>query len=105
MILESDSRSNTGAGGTSVHLRTFLPQLKLFSSEVHATPWANKKVWFSQSQYIINYLSFCKHTDISSGISGIVVFPISNNSAIEEGQVITVWVAQRHLGVNFKTDK
>lgn len=105
MILESYSCSNTGAGGTSVHLRTFLPQLKLFSSEVHATPCANKKVWFSQGQYIINYLSFCKHTDISSGISGIVVFPISDDSAIEEGQVITVWVTQCYLGIHFKTDK
>lgn len=63
------------------------------------------KRWFSQSQYSINYLSFCKHTDISSGISGIVVFPVSEDSAIEEGQVITVWVAQPHLGVHFKTDK
>lgn len=60
---------------------------------------------FPQRQYIIYYLSFCKHTNISSGISGIVVFSISDDSAIEEGQVITVWVAQPHLGVNFKTDK
>lgn len=58
-----------------------------------------------QGQYIIIYLSFCKHTNISSGIRGIVVFPVSDDGAIEEGQVITVWVAQLHLGVHFKTDK
>lgn len=54
---------------------------------------------------IIKYLSFCKHTDISSGISGIVVLPISKDCTIEEGQIITDWVGQSHLGEIVKNGK
>lgn len=54
------------------------------------------------STIVIKYLSFCKHTDISSGIGGIVILPISKDCTIEEGQIITDRVGQPYLGENVK---
>ena len=47
---------------------------------------------------LVKYLSFCKHTDVGGGIRGISIFSICEDGAIEEGQIITAWVVQLHLG-------
>lgn len=48
----------------------------------------------------VKYLSLCKHTDVGGGIGGIIVLAISEDGAVEEGQVVTSRVVQLHLGVN-----
>lgn len=48
----------------------------------------------------VKYLSFSEHTHVGGGIRGIIIFAVSEDGAIEEGQIITGWVVQLHLGEN-----
>ena len=63
--------------------------------------------WFSQDKHhcrvvlirdqSLAYLSFCKHADIGGGFGRVIVFAVGENSAIQEGQIITGWMMQLHL--------
>lgn len=48
----------------------------------------------------LRYLSLCEHTDVGGGICGIIVVAISEDGAVEEGQIITGWMVQLHLRKN-----
>lgn len=48
----------------------------------------------------LTYLSFSKHTDIGGGFRGVIVFPVCEDGAIQEGQIIAGWMIQLHLKEN-----
>lgn len=54
----------------------------------------------SNDKVSVKYLCFGKHTDIGGGIGGVIIFAVCEDGAIEEGQIITGWVVQLHLGEN-----
>ena len=61
---------------------------------------------FKHGAQSVKYLSFCKHTDVGGGFRGIIIFAVCEDGAIEEGQIITGWMVQLHLGeINAKREK
>lgn len=92
MILQSHSSCDTRASGAPVHLRACL-KTRL---TITLMKWPCKL----SNEVSVQYLSFCKHTDVGSGIGGIIIFAIGEDGAVKESQVITGWVVQLHLRVN-----
>ncbi|TNN82672.1 hypothetical protein EYF80_007190 [Liparis tanakae] len=48
----------------------------------------------------VKYLSFSEHADIGAGIRGVLIFAVSEDGAVEEGQIITGWVVVLHEGLH-----
>lgn len=115
VILKSHSGCNTRTTGAPVHLRGSLTQLEpdrphscclIFVCCLQVIEViCHKKVYFNISSCrcvprpnINKYLRFSKHADVGSGIRGITIFPVNEDGAIEEGQIIAGWMVQLHLG-------